>query len=150
MDNQTLWGVLLGLYVVPFGLWHLAKYWAMDASGRTSKKADRLTMAWCAGLVILLIAAKSEFPAWRLAVAAIFATPCVLIAFILPKDLTRRKDFRLLLSGSVFWALCVLSWYLVFGHSSYTTTDEFLLIALIPPVLACVALLLWRWASRGA
>lgn len=150
MDNATLWGGILILYILPFGAWHMARYWRIDTSGEPSKRVDRITGSWCLGLVVLIGAATLDFSAWRLVVLSIFAIPCALVARFIPKRVSRRRDFRLWFSGSLVWGLCVLSWVLIFGRNSYTTAEEFVLIAILPSAIAGIALCLWRWSYRAA
>lgn len=168
MSDQTLWGLLLVLYVLPAGVfmvWRQSEDSVSDIRkelypGRTeilddeSKRESqftKFTTVWCIGLVLLLAAYSAQWNPVGTGVLVIGLSASLLALYFGYRrfKLQSNRLFRFWLAGLVVWSLTVLSWYLVFGSHSELSNGEFLLLALLPAVVAAVGIVVWQWANRS-
>jgi hypothetical protein len=160
MDRETLWGLVLVAYVLPFGLWQYSEYYAIEA--RKNVYGDRpeevrrdrrfyiISLAWSAGLVALL---SAWYAGWKPIPTAITVVGLfVLVAGI--STVVRRwkpfanRHFRYWLAASAVWGVAVLGWFLIFGRVSPLRDEEIFFLGAVPPIVGAFALAAWRWARK--
>lgn len=167
MSDQSLWGMLLVLYIVPAGMfmvWHQSEGGVADIRkklypGRTEilddeKKREsnftKFSISWSVGLGALLLAAYAD---WHPISAGILLLGGATLALALHFAVRyfqpfSNRLFRFWLAGSVVWILGVWSWYLVFGSHSALNSREFVLLAILPTLVAVAGIVAWVWARK--
>lgn len=160
MDNASLWGVILILYILPFWVWQVNDHYSHKArkeiylnspdQGAEDTRSDWISYAWCAGFLSLLFAHESRLSPW---VVAIFAALYLVGIISLPYVHKRWRPFqhihaRVWLAGSASWIAGLVGWYCIFAQASFDVT-RLMLLGIIPPIVAGVMFSAWRWAVRG-
>jgi hypothetical protein len=64
MNSEILWGLLIALYVVPFGVWQASAHASLETRKKLypshaekalgERRFDSLSLLWCAGLLIII------------------------------------------------------------------------------------------------
>lgn len=162
MTEQVMWGLLLVAYIVPFWLWQISAHNTVEIRkelypGRKEEEVSEtrviwLGLGWCVGLAVLLFAWHAGWHpmGFVLLVGALVATVGFWHAARKHRHLIHNQLFRGWVAGSVVWALGVGGWYVVFNRVSELTSEEYVYLALIPPVLAAAGIFAWRWARAKA
>ena len=161
MDEQALWGLVLIVYLVPFWIWQVAQWRTIQVleklypgrpnAANAQRRFDILSAVWCVGFVGLLAAWKSG-DGHPIAYGTLSGG--VLFAALAGRAANRRWNllgyqlFRYWLASSAAWALAVAGWFIVFWRESRLESDQFLLLALIPPLVAAFSLVAWQWAQK--
>jgi hypothetical protein len=161
MDEQALWGVLLMAYTFPFWLWQFSahlrienrrKVYADDAGNTTKERRfNTVSLIWCVGLVAALLAWNAEWkpiPTFIILFATLVTVPAVR-AVVVRRSLLTNSFFRYWLAASAVWSMGVSGWFLVFERVSALRGDEFVLLALVPPVIGGFAITAWKWARKA-
>lgn len=160
MNEQALWGLLLIIYVVPFGLWQISEYNTIEARrklypGRASEERQdnrftNLSLLWCVGLVAALAAWKAGWhPIGTAIVLSGVSLSTFAVRFAVRRwNLMSKRLFRFWLAGSVVWVLAIGGWYLVFSRVSELGEEEYFFLAFTPPVVTAFAIAAWCWAVR--
>lgn len=160
MDDQTIWGLLLITYIIPFWFWQVSEHNKIEVRKKLysdpteyelqERRFNLRSLFWSFGLVVSL-------GAWNAGWYPIATSVGLLICFIVffgirsamrKWDLLLSQPFRLWVAGSVVWLLFVAAWYLVFGRTSNLLDDEFMLLGVLPPVFFAVSVAVFRWAMR--
>lgn len=56
---------------------------------------------------------------------------------------------RAITAGSLIWILGAQSWGLIFRWGSIFGDEEWLALNVLPPIVATISFILWRWVKRG-
>lgn len=159
MSEQTLWGALIIIYVIPFWIWQISEYGTIETRKKLySERPDeqlhesRLinrSIAWCVGLVILIVGWMAD---WHPMGAGIVLVGAALSLFIIYFSLRRwqvmaKRTFRFWLAGTFVWALAVGAWYLVFSRVSDLRGEEVFFLAFLPPLIVAIGIVAWHWAK---
>lgn len=169
MSEQSLWGVLIILYVIPAGI-YLIRYLSEESvtDGRKKlypgsvkvieeerKRESRFTKflaLWGIGFGLLLIGYTAEWNPIGTVIFSLGVSIAVLAIYSGVRSkfpsLMASRSFRFWLAGSVVWILAVWSWYLVFGSHSELNEEEYALSALMPTLISAVGVVVWRWARK--
>ncbi len=168
MSDQSLWGTLVILYIIPAGIyfvWHQSEDSVSDIRkelypGRTEVIEDKnkhesrfikFLIGWCIGFGVLLVGYKAAWNPIGTGILILGAPLTVLALYsgVRYLNLLTNRYFRLWLAGSVVWILAVWSWYVVFGSHSELNGEEFALLALMPTLVTAAGIVAWRWARKS-
>lgn len=65
------------------------------------------------------------------------------------KSAFHSTSIRAITAGSLVWILGVQSWGFIFRWGSIFGDEEWLALNVLPPILATISFILWRWVRRG-
>lgn len=160
MDDQVLWGLVLIVYIAPYAIWHNSE-WLTNESRKTIyadrpnevKQESRFNIVfavWFVGILALLAAWKASWHpiASVILIGGILSTALVCRAANKRWNLMRRQLFRYWLASFAAWTLAVAGWFVIFGRESQLQDDQFILLAIIPPLVAAFTLVAWQWARK--
>lgn len=161
MSEQTLWGLILMIYILPFSLWQLSKLYDIEARKRSpfstgepevpeERLLDTLSWFWIAGLVAMLAAYEAGWHPIPASIALVGAVLLALVGRFAAKrlNLLSNRIFRFWLASSVVWFIAVWWWYMMFGQHGYMEEEQYVFLFLSPPVVVAIAISAWLWAVR--
>jgi hypothetical protein len=159
MDDQVLWGLVLIVYLVPFWIWQVSEWPTIETlkklypgrpnAANAERRFDIVGAVWCVGFVGLLAAWKSGdgHPiAYGILIGSVVFAALACRAANKRWNVLGRQLFRYWLAASAVWALAVAGWFIVFSRESRLENDQFLLLAVFPPLVAAFSLVAWQWA----
>lgn len=158
---DTFYGFLLIVYALVFGAWWISlrdtavieRRYSHDL--QTSKVrvvlSLRQKLTWATVLATLLI---GWFASWSPALLGSLLLAGVsltwgTIALNRRFQLLHNPHFRYWAVGTLVWVTAVGGWVLVFGRVSRLHTNKIILLAIIPPAIAALAFVGWRWAKNS-
>ena len=160
MTDEQLWGLILVLYVIPWAAWTFSREQTLQTRRKLypgRKDEDLLegsttrTGLWLAGGLVYLLGAWKL--GWHPIPAALLLAAAAVTAFLARRVLRARAlpslstPFRFWVAGSALWLLTVAAWYLIFGDDSSLEGSQVAMIAVFPPIVSGIGLVLFRWAS---
>lgn len=164
MNEEGWWGALFICYIIPFGLWQMLSYDTFSIReklfpGKSQIELmgfniDYLSLAWCIGFGLLLIFNAMKAPALIAAILLflifgfLYGTYRIFIILSREKVLTNKK-VRLWISLSITWISSVIAYVLIFGSNSSLEGGEFVLLAILPPLVLAIAFVSWSWANNA-
>ena len=162
MNESTLWGVILIVSVLPYGVWYFSHlesieirkklYPGSEAVRATDNRATIIGLAWSFAFAVLLLfwAIGLKPIASAIVAALVFAAGAAGAMLICSKIHLRSRKARALAAGTILWAFLVLAWYAIFGRRSDIAILELLAVVVLPPVLLFAGFALRGWVGKGA
>lgn len=157
---DTFYGFLLIVYALVFGAWWISLRDTAVIERRYSHDLQnskvrvvlslRQKLTWAAVLATLLVGWLASWsPAFLgslflAGVSLIWGTVTLHRRF----QPLRKPHFRYWAVATLVWVATVSGWVLVFGRVTRLHTNEIVLLAIIPPAIAALAFVGWRWAKN--
>lgn len=161
MENQTIYGAFLIAYILPYWVWTIARDQKIEIlkefyPGRADENAikrrgNQLDVIWTAGLAILLIGWSLDWHPIPTFAALLLLWAIFGITRRAPKfqKLLELRRTRSAIAAAAVWFAFVLGWYIIFGSRYGFEPRDALLLALIPILIALLALLAYVWVRKG-
>lgn len=161
MNDQTLYGLFLILYIVPYLVWMIAREQKLEilkqfypgrADENTLQRQEfKIGGLWTAGLVLLLAGwSLSWHPVPALLLVALLWTVGLLFNRIsLLRSLFQTRRARSAIAVSSVWCLLVLGWYIIFGDRYGFEVREAMLLAVVPIPIGLITYVAFIWVGKA-
>lgn len=160
MDEKTIWAIILLLYIIPFWIWQSYEfqnieilkgfYPGREDEKKREKRSYIIGGIWCVGLFALMLLWGSKADP---IISIILLAGCSSIIAIFYLILRRYRIFshgvfRYCLASSIVWVSSVISWMLIFERRGSVDDEQYVFLAVLPPVVLCIAAIAFSWAYK--